>query len=133
MTPRCIMLCCALLFCTPSHRTPAPAGKGKLRVLRIGEPVKVRSSLQAFTLKAQEAKAVAADPGIAEARREQQALRKRLRNSRRKRGEYLDRWGGCARGLSCSAKCGIVSSGSVEMSATATRFSSASNTVLPSA
>jgi hypothetical protein len=61
-------------------------------VLRIGEPAKVRSCLQAFTLKAQLARAVAEDPEILEARSEQQSLRRRLRNSRRRKGgEYLER------------------------------------------
>lgn len=67
------------------------AGKGNLRVLRIGEPAKVRSCLQAYTLKAQLSKAVEADPVIASARREQQSLRRKLRNSRRKGGDYMER------------------------------------------
>lgn len=61
-------------------------------MLRIGEPAKVRSCLQSFTLKAQLATAVAQDAGIMKARSEQQSLRRRLRNSRRRRGgEYLER------------------------------------------
>ena len=57
--------------------------RGGLRVLRIGEPAKVRSCLQRFTLKAQLADAVTKDENISEARREQQQLRKQLRQSRR--------------------------------------------------
>jgi hypothetical protein len=67
------------------------AGKGNLRVLRVGEPAKVRSCLQAHTLKAQLAKAVEADPEISAARREQQSLRRQLRNSRRKGGDFMAR------------------------------------------
>lgn len=65
--------------------------RGGLRVLRIGEPAKVRSCLQGWTLKAQLAKEVAKDPHIQDARTEQQSLRRRLRNSRRKGGEYMER------------------------------------------
>lgn len=61
-------------------------------MLRIGEPAKVRSCLQAFTLKAQLAKAVAQDCEILEARSEQQSLRRRLWNSKRRKGEYLSGW-----------------------------------------
>jgi hypothetical protein len=66
---------CALPECRSqmsTHICLCTAGKGKLRVLRIGEPAKVRSCLQAYTLKAQLSKAVEADPAIAAARNEQQ-------------------------------------------------------------
>jgi hypothetical protein len=66
-------------------------GRGGLRVLRIGEPAKVRSCLQAFTLKAQLARAVALDPEVLDAKSEQQSLRRKLRNSRRLNGGYLER------------------------------------------
>lgn len=58
-------------------------------MLRIGEPAKVRSCLQSLTLKAQLAQAVSQDPAIMEARAEQQSLRRRLRQSRKRKGEYL--------------------------------------------
>jgi hypothetical protein len=61
---------------------PLPAGGG-LRVLRIGEPVKVRSSLQRFTLRAQIEAAVTKDTTIAEARSEQKRLRQKLRAMRK--------------------------------------------------
>lgn len=44
---------------------------GALKVLRIGEPVKVRSCLQRFTLRA----ALEEDGAIKKARKEQQELR----------------------------------------------------------
>lgn len=56
---------------------------GGLRVLRIGEPVKVRSSLQRFTLRAQIDLAVAKDSTIAEAKAEQRILRQQLRAMRK--------------------------------------------------
>ena len=72
------------------------AGRGGLRVLRVGEPAKVRSCLQGFTLKAQLSKAVESNSTITAARAEQQALRRRLRKSRRRSGgESLERSGGC--------------------------------------
>lgn len=63
-------------------------------MLRIGEPAKVRSCLKDWTLKAQLAKEVAQDPAISEAKREQHSLRRRLRNSRRKNGDYME-WYAC--------------------------------------
>jgi hypothetical protein len=54
-------------------------------VLRIGEPVKVRSSLQRFTLRAQIDAAVVKDATIAEARAEQKRLRQKLRSMRKER------------------------------------------------
>jgi hypothetical protein len=60
------------------------AGCG-LRVLRVGEPVKVRSSLQRFTLRAQIDAAVVKDATIAEARSEQKRLRQKLRSMRKER------------------------------------------------
>lgn len=67
-----------------------------MRVLRIGEPAKVRSCLQSVTLKAQLAKAVEQDSAITEARAEQRSLRRRLRSARRRSGgEFLERSEGC--------------------------------------
>jgi hypothetical protein len=85
------------LSATVYDRLQPPAldtGRGKLRVLRIGEPAKVRSCLKDWTLKAQLAKEVALDSNIQDARREQQNLRRKLRNSRRKNGEYME-WYAC--------------------------------------
>lgn len=59
----------------------------------------MRSCLQGFTLKAQLAKAVEQDDEIQAARREQQNLRRKLRNSRLRRGEYLERCATVAAGL----------------------------------
>lgn len=58
---------------------------GGLRVLRVGEPVKVRSSLQRYTLRAQVEAAVAKDTTICEAREEQRSLRQQLRTMRKSR------------------------------------------------
>lgn len=60
-----------------------PTDRGGLRVLRIGEPAKVRSCLQACTLKVQLAQAMDKDPEITAARREQQDLRRKLRRKSR--------------------------------------------------
>lgn len=74
------MACCAL-----------DTGHG-LRVVRIGEPAKVRSSLKPFTLKAQVAAALAQDPKTVAAMTRQQQLRREvnywrsLQNARRREG-----------------------------------------------
>lgn len=63
--------------------------RGGLKVLRIGEPVKVRSCLQRFTLRAALDEAIKQNSAISAARREQQSLRQQLRLAKTRRGPSL--------------------------------------------